>query len=182
MTLLDPRFWLAAIGYSLVLILTTAGFVTHHERVAAALAEADHTAAALAEQQQADDAVLALERQLHRADLDQFNLYRKEQADAHADKDHLIDRLRTGADRLRVPVRAVCPAAPDPGRPAAAGSGDQGHAELSPDAALFVVGLLGRGDDAIAKHAAVVDAYERLRLTCTQPPPQQPGDTDEPHH
>jgi endonuclease YncB( thermonuclease family) len=165
--LMDPRFWLAVVLYTLTVAATTGHYVSRYVTHEARLAEVQRTAAAVAEQAKADALVLADERALHKADLADFETYRKENTDAHAEKDRLIARLRAGTERLRVPVRQVCPAASDAGGPAAGGAGGEGYAELSPDASEFLVNLLQRGDDAIRKHGQVVDRYNRLLAKCT---------------
>jgi hypothetical protein len=153
--------------------------VGHHVATTeAGAAEKVRTAQAVKAKGDADAKVLAGERELRRLDTISFNRYRKDHEDADEKTARTIDDLRTGARRLRVPTqRQVCTAPGLPAGTAAGGPGEEGHAELAADASVFLVGLLKRGDDAITKHAAVVDAYERLRTACEKSgAPDQPAE------
>lgn len=170
--LMDWRDWLVKISVLVIVALAAhalgcrEGYAVAHDK--ARQEEAGRTAQAVQQQVDADTKVLATERALRDSDRKSFDTYRKEQANALAEKDRFIARLRTGAERLRVPVvGAVCPAAQDPGGSAAARAGGEGYAELSGDGAQFLVDLLERGDVAIRKHAEVVDRYNRLLQACT---------------
>lgn len=138
-------------------------------KTAAAKAEQQRTAQAVKAQKDADALVLANEQALRQADAKRFSTYQKDHEDADQKTERVVADLRADNRRLRVPVqRPVCAAAPDQGATTAEGTGDEGHAELTADASVFVVGLLKRGDDAISKHAAVVDLYENLRAACNK--------------
>lgn len=141
-----------------------------HARRDAAVAEQARTFAAVSRQAELDAATLAREHALRVADRAEYDTYRKEQDHAQAAANRLISDLRRDVVRLRVPViRPAGPAASDAGGPAAGRPGENGYAELSPDAGAFVVGLLERGDEAIRKHAEVVKRYNRLAEACSQP-------------
>lgn len=146
----------------------------HQATAAAQVAEKARTAAALKAKGAEDALVLAAEQRQHAADKATFDKFKKEDTDAHHENDRLIADLRSDNRRLRVPVQhQACAPAPAAGGPAAGGTGEEGRAELTADAGVFVVGLLKRGDDAIRKHAAVVDLYENLRAACTAPIPDE---------
>lgn len=134
---------------------------------AAELAEQGRTAKAVKAQKDADDKVLANQRELRQADQKRIATYQQDHEHADSQAQAVISELRSGARRLRIAVqRPVCPAAPDAGGTAATGTGEEGFADVDPRASEWLVGLTRRGDDAIAKHAAVVDLYEHLRAAC----------------
>jgi hypothetical protein len=173
---LDPRFWLAAIIWTALTFGTGWYFGASGATAAAEVAEAGRTALAVATVTALNDQVLADERELRRVDREGFDQF-KEKSDAKKNEsDQLVADLRRDVKRLRVPVRPRGEAQATTGGPAAEGTGDEGHAELTEDASVFLVNLLARGDQAIIKHAEVVDRYERLRLMCTkeQPDPVLP--------
>lgn len=165
------------IGFVVSLVLGAALFAagwwegSSSAHKADAIAEQAKTFAAVAAQVKADNQTLAREHELRLRDRAGYERYIKEKDDAQ-DHDHrLIADLQRDVKRLRVPViRPAGPAAPDACRPAAAGTGEDRYAELSPDAGSFVVGLLERGDEGIRKHAEVVARYNRLAAQCSQPP------------
>lgn len=155
--------------WSLALIIGTSLYVAGELGEAAKLEKARAVAAALQAQAVEHAQLLAGERALRAADAQKFTVFKQEQDRAQAEKDRFISDLRRDVVRLRVPIRPRAPEGTPGTRPAATGSGDEGHAELTADAAQFVVDLLARGDTAIRKHGEVVDRYERLRLTCNNP-------------
>lgn len=143
----------------------------------AKVAEYGRTEQALKEQRDADNRILAREKALRQADRDTFNQYREKDEEAHEKNDRLVADLRSGARRLRIPtVNPVCPAAPTAGGPASTNSEPQGYADVDPAVADNLIALTSRGDDAIRKHAAVVDLYNHLLEACTAPaqPEAQP--------
>lgn len=141
----------------------------HKAYAAAEAAEQKRTAQAVQHQKDADALVLAVERAQRQADAERFSTYQKDHQDADKITERVVAELRADNRRLRVPVQhPVCAAAPVQGAAAAGGTGEEGHAELTADASVFLVGLLARGDEAIRKHAAVVDFYENLRAACTK--------------
>lgn len=165
--LLNPWFILVFIVWTAAVAGFSGHYAAENAREVAAAAELVRTNAALEAQAKADAAVLAHERDLRMADRTSYNQFIREQNNAKAVADRLIADLRRDVVRLRVPViRPAGAAEAVPGGPAAAGTGDSGYAELSPDAAGFLVGLLERGDEGIRKHKEVVARYERLRLAC----------------
>jgi hypothetical protein len=160
----------------IALAAAAAGFIygEQHARAAAEEAERGRTAQALHQLAEADARVLEREKAKRLADYQTFTTYRKEHEDADQKTEAVVADLRADNRRLRIPVRPDRPAAPAAGGSAAGGPGEEGRAELTADAAEFLVRLAGRGDDAIRKHAAVVDAYEHLRAACTATPETTP--------
>lgn len=131
-------------------------------------------AAAYAKLTATNKATVEAERELRRVERTSYEKYYKAQEKKTYEADRLIADLRADTRRLRVPVRRVPGACPVQGGSATAGTGEEGHAELSPDAGEFLVSLLKRGDTAILKHAEVVDRYDRLAAACAahnSPPP-----------
>jgi hypothetical protein len=173
--LMDPRVWLAMLMWTMVMLGLGALYGSEQAREEAAIETNRITVQALNRQATVNDTVLANERALRAQDRERFTTYREETAHAQEISDRLVADLRRDAIRLRVPVRSVCSAPGDGSGPAATGTEREGHAELTQDAAEFVVGLLARGDTGIRKHAAVVDLYENLRQKCSAPiSPNQP--------
>lgn len=170
-TLLDPRLWLAAIICCALSFFAGSWHGASVATDAAKVAEAGRTATALAGLAQADAKTLADERALRKTDRESFDKYTKEHDDAKAETDRVIAGLHRDVIRLRVPIRAPRAAAPDAGGSPTTPVGQQGYAELTSDAAEFLVSLLARGDEGIRKHAEVVDRYERLRVACTSESP-----------
>lgn len=87
------------------------------------------------------------------------------------ESNRIIADLHADNRRLRIPIRiqaAATPGAVSSGS-VAGGAGEEGYADLAPGAAEFLIRLADRGDDAIRKHAAVVDAYDRLAAACSVP-------------
>jgi hypothetical protein len=167
--LASPAFWLVILLWTLGVATASWCYSEHIATQEAQLDEAKRTATALDAKGKVDTAVLDRERQLRRSDRESFDKWRKEHSDADAKTERLVADLRADNRRLRIPVRAVCPSAPNGGGPIAGGFGQEGYADLTAGAAEFLVRIAGRGDDAIRKHAEVVDAYERLRQKCTAP-------------
>lgn len=168
---LDPRFWLAFIVWTGLVVLGAYAF-GHSEATATAKAEeAGRTAQALAGLASENAKVLANERTLRAADRAALDTFQLKESHAKAETDRLISDLRRDVVRLRVPIRATGAAKPHPGGQAPEQLGEEGHAELSSDGSIFLVGLLARGDEGIRKHAEVVDRYERLRLACNDESP-----------
>lgn len=172
---LNPLFWLVLLVWTLACFGIGALYGAEQVREAAKLEEQGRTVEAIQHVIDANAKVLANEKDLREQDRKRFTTYREEQTRATSETNRLISSLRRDAIRLRVPVRAVCGAAPDGSGPAAAGTGAEGHAELTPDAGEFVVNLLARGDTGIRKHAAVVDLYENLRQKCSAPSTKPTG-------
>lgn len=167
--------FLLSIAFIFSALVAGYAYGVHQANDVAEAAERGRTAAAVKAQKAADDKVLADERELRRLDADTFANYKRSHEDADKQTQAVISDLRSGARRLRPPAKCeVRAAAPDAGGPAPEPAGDEGRGELSPDASVFVVGLLKRGDDAIRKHAAVVDLYENLRAACSKEAPE-PG-------
>jgi DNA-directed RNA polymerase alpha subunit len=84
----------------------------------------------------------------------------KEKENAKAANDRYADALRTGAERLFVPVRSV-QACPD--STAAGGDRNETRAELDPTTAVSLVAITNDGDDAIRQLNACIDAYNAIR-------------------
>lgn len=171
--LINPYVLLGALVGAL--LCWGAGYATGYSRAddAARLRETKNLNRALAQERREAARVLKDERGLRAADAAaHLKFYEETQREKHA-TDRLISDLRGDVKRLRVPVRYSCPAAAAAGGSAAPGPGQEGHAELTPDAGAFLVGLLARGDEGIRKHAEVVDRYERLRQACAGATPPQ---------
>lgn len=165
---LNPMFWLALLIWTLLVAAGGMIYGASETREAAQLVERKAVIKAMERQATADAKELEKERALRDADRATFNEYRKAQDHANTETSRLIADLRGATARLRVPTRSCAPSQ-DAGGSAAGGTGQEGHAELSADAGVFVVGLLERGDTAIRKHAALVDLYESLRRACSAP-------------
>ena len=78
--------------------------------------------------------------------------YQEDLKNAQANKDRIIANLRTGDIRLRIPVAATGKAGgniPAEALSSATGRDDQAHAELSPEAAEFLVGLVDECDGVV---------------------------------
>jgi hypothetical protein len=170
-TLFDPRLWLAAIICIALSFFAGSWHGASEATDKARVAEAGRTASALAGLAKEKDATIADERKLRAADRTAFDKYVKEQDDDTAAKDRTIACLRAGTCVVRVPIRAPRKAPEDASGPATSGPREEGQAELTPDAGIFLVDLLARGDEGIRKHAEVVDRYERLRVACTSDSP-----------
>lgn len=170
-------------GLLAVVLIAAAGWGAyayggHEARAADALAEKGRTAAAVKLQADADDKVLANERKQRQADAATFTTYRKEHENADQTTERVVADLRADNRRLRIPVQyTVRSAAPAAGGSAAGGPGEEGRADLTAGASEFLVRLTARGDEAIRKHAAVVDAYDHLRAACTAALEQAPEAT-----
>ena len=165
LTLLDPRFWLAAVVWT-ALVGGTSYLAGHLDATEKAELEANARAVEAIQAVIDDNAkTLDRERTLRALDHAAHQDFARKQEVAKDETNRLIAGLRTGAVRLRAPITNSQSCAPASGQ-AAAGSGAQGYAELGQDAAVQLVGLLERGDTGIRKHAEVVDRYERLRLAC----------------
>lgn len=169
MTILDPRLWLAIIVLTVAALFIGMHFGAASSRQEAVAEEAKRTDAALKAKDKADKAVLADERDLRAKDQEAHDLYVKDKDRETAKTNAYINCLHAGRCALRVPVtiRADRDAKQDAAGPAAGGPGREGYAELTSDASHFLVDLLARGDNAIRKHAEVVDRYERLRVKCS---------------
>lgn len=163
--LLNPVFWLVQLALIALASFYWYDVGAEHERHA----QQALSIKALEAQATANGIVLERERTLRAEDRTAFDKFKQEQSHAEKLSTQLIADLRRDTRRLRVPVRAVCPADIDGSGTVAAGTGEEGHAELTADAGEFLVRLVTRGDDGIRKHAEVVDRYERLRSACTAP-------------
>jgi hypothetical protein len=106
------------------------------------------------------------ERALRMAERAEHTKYRATQEKRNHETETVIADLHAGARRLRIPVRRDAQACPVPGGSTTAGTGAEGYADVTAGAAEFLVRLTARGDTAIAKHAAVVDSYDRLAAAC----------------
>lgn len=83
----------------------------------------------------------------------------KEKDNAKAANERYMDALRTGSERLYVPVSGV-QACPD--STAAGGDRNQARAELDPTTAVNLIRITSDGDDAIRQLNACIDAYNAL--------------------
>lgn len=167
LTLLDPRFWLAA-----VLWTAAVAFLSHERgaRVERKLAQAEDTRKtneALQAKADADANTREIERLMAKTLATRQERYEQEKARAKSETDRLIADVRANARRLSIPVRTHCEAGTASSGAIAGGSGQEGRAELDPGAGEFLISLTARGDNAILKHAEVVDRYELLRKACT---------------
>jgi hypothetical protein len=172
MTTLQARLISALVS---ILMMLAIGFYGYHlgdkhATAAALVAEQGRTATALAKLAKEDKAVLDQERALRAIDRHNFDYFIQGEADAKIETARIISGLQRDVIRLRIPIRPRGDAAAPEGGPAAGAAGEEGHAELTADASEFLVILADRGDEGIRKHAAVVDAYERLRTACTTDP------------
>lgn len=166
--LLNPWCWLALIVWTGIVAAGAGSYAAGEARKQAELDEQKRTTAALQAQATENEQVMLRERALRNADHTEFNKYFEDAEHEKAAATRLVADLRNDVKRLRVPIiRPVREETADAGGPTAAATGQEGYAELTPDAGAFLVGLLARGDEGIRKHAAVVDRYERLRLACT---------------
>lgn len=162
--LLNPAFWLCIIAWTVFTAYFARDYGAEQER----FKQQALTIQALEAQEKAAAKVLADERQLRTDDRNEFIKFKEKDDHAHQISDQLLSDIRRDNRRLRVPVRRqVCPAQDGSG-PAAAGTGEEGYAELTVDFSEEIIGFLTRGDDAIRKHAEVVGRYERLRQACMQ--------------
>lgn len=161
--LLNPTFWLAICVWTAFVAVYCVDVGEERER----LKQTELTARALEKQAEANERVLATERKLRTDNLKAFDTYRQEQLHADQARDQLLTDLRRDNRRLRIPTSSVCRAAPAAGGETADRPLDEGFAELDERTTDALVSIASRGDTAIRKHAAVVDAYERLRLACT---------------
>jgi hypothetical protein len=168
---LDPRIWLAGIIWTLLVAI--AGYMTGHE-TASDQAErvqrentvnANRTIAAMNDWRIEQSAALRL------ANNARFDSHRQQEAKAHEQTDRLIADLRSDNRRLRIPVRACGNTETAASGTLASGHQPQGYAELDGATSAALVAITRDGDDAIRKHALVVDAYEDLRKACTAPLP-----------
>lgn len=167
--LLNPTFWLAICVWTAFIAVSAADYGAERERVKQVQMSAD----ALEKQARANDEVLARERALRTADRTEFAKYKEEQAHAEEATRKRIADVERDNRRLRVPVRRpVCAGPADAGGTAGPDVVPEGFADLTAGASALLLDLTARGDTAIRKHAAVVDAYERLRLACTAAPDQ----------
>lgn len=165
------RFEWFALTVMLALAAGLFGFVEGRdvEREAAKVKAMKEAAASYTELVRINSATVERERELRRTERAAYENYYATQEKRNRETDRLVADLRRDAVRLRVPVRRDPQACAVPSGSAAAGTGEEGHAELSGNAAEFLVRLLQRGDDAIAKHAEVVDRYDRLAAACATP-------------
>lgn len=156
------------------------GFVAGRESAEddARLHQAKVNQAAYAEWSKTNLRTIERERELRRTERAAYEKYYATQENRNRETDRLVADLRRDAVRLRVPVRRDPQACAVPGGSLAAGTGEEGHAELGADASVFLVGLLKRGDDAIAKHAEVVDRYDRLAAQCAAHGQEQEQEQD----
>jgi hypothetical protein len=167
-----PRITAPQVLLLVALTLVIACFVSYQAggyiaRADALATEKARTQIAVDKLKQENEGVLNLERATRVADKTRFDQFMKKADDEKVKSDKLIADLRTRAVRLYAPVRAYCPAAQVPGGAIAEGAGQEGRAELTPDAGEFLVRLLDRGDSAIRKHIEVVDRYDRLAAACS---------------
>jgi hypothetical protein len=161
----NPSFWIVVAIWTALVGFYCADLGAEQER----FKQQANTIIQLEAQAKSAALVLQRERKLRADDSAEFIKFKEAQAHAQETTVQLIADLRSDNRRLRVPVRI--PAAPgsDAGGNAAAGTGEEGFADLTAGAAEFLVNLTARGDDGIRKHAEVVDRYERLRIACTAP-------------
>lgn len=175
--LFNPTFWLAILAWTALTAYYGYDVGAERER----LKNVQMTADALDKQSKANDKVLTRERKLRADDNRDFQTFKEKQDDAEKITRQRIADLQRDSVRLRVPIRRqVCAGQADGSGTARPDAGEEGFADLTAGAAEFLVNLTARGDDAIRKHSAVVDAYERLRIACTAPtdsPTPPTGDT-----
>jgi prophage endopeptidase len=123
--------------------------------------------AALDEKIKVDAETRETERRLIRILDNRYDKYTQEESNAKAKTDLLIADLRSGAGRMSFPVSDKnYQTGTYPTSSAAAGSGEEGRADITAGAAEFLLRLTERGDTAIRKHAEVVDRYELQRQAC----------------
>lgn len=168
MNFLNPSFWLAVVLWTAVVAGGSYMKGSHDAESAAKLREAAITQQAKAEQHAEDLKTLQLERTMRAAMQERYDAYQEEQRRAKMETDALIADLRAGRRRLSIPARAHCPASAGANPTAAGRTGEEGRAELDHDTSRALIALTDRGDDAIRKHAAVVDLYEAARKACAR--------------
>lgn len=84
----------------------------------------------------------------------------KEKDDAKAANDRYADALRTGTERLFIPVRGVQACGDST---ATGGDRNETRAELDPTTAVNLVAITNDGDDNTRQLNACIDAYNALR-------------------
>jgi len=170
MSWLDPRAWLALIIWTACVAFFADHRATKIERTAAEARELKISIEARDAKIAADKDTKARENKLAQAfDARVAQTYKDQQSEKAA-ADRLIADLRNRNKRMSIPVvDTVCRVGANGSAPAAAGSGAEGRADLTPGAAEFLAGLAQRGDAAIRKHATLVDLYNELRNACMNP-------------
>lgn len=122
----------------------------------------EHTQALLAAEATARDNENKL-----RGDLDAIQAAaRKDNENAKAREDALVERIRTGERRLSIAARCPAGGGTKAGADPAAASGggpEVSRAELDPAAGIALVGIARDGDRAIRERNACVAAYEAVR-------------------
>jgi len=170
MNWLDPRAWLALIIWTAAVAFFADHRATKIERTAGEARELKISNDAKDKKIAADAESKAQERKLAAAFDQRIAQTYKDQANEKAAADRLIADLRNRNKRLSIPVTdTFCRVGTDGSSPAAAGSGAEGRSDITPGAAEFLARLAERGDNAIRKHATLVDLYNDLRNACMNP-------------
>lgn len=166
-SLFNPKFWL-------LFLIWTAGIAVfayqsghRDERKAAQIRELVITEKARIAKEEADEKVREAEADLTRILSERHTQYVQEQAHAKAENYRLIADVRALRRRLSIPGK--CPdhrVEPGADTTIAGGSGTDGRAELDAGAGEFLISIAERGDNAIRKHAEVVERYELARKAC----------------
>ncbi len=152
---LDPSLWLL-----IILLLALVYLLLERRDQLNAYQQANIEASTrLAELSKAS---LSKERAL-RDQLDQLaTQYRKEQQDEQAKNNATLTALRTGTQRMSVPVRACGSATTSPD-PATAGRTTTQRAELAPETAAALASIAADGDAAITDLNTCIRAYKLVR-------------------
>ncbi|ABM38595.1 lysis system i-spanin subunit Rz [Polaromonas naphthalenivorans] len=100
--------------------------------------------------------------------------HQKELKNAQVDHDLRVAALRAGTLRVSIPVKAAACAAPAAAGATPAGEPAEARAELTPEAAATLEGIVLDGDTAIIDLNLCIDRYNAVRGTVLQLSQAQP--------
>lgn len=150
------------------------GFQTGSNRATlkAEQARAEQAQKTLTELNRLNDRVREKER-AYEASLQEFRLsFERTMAAEKARDARVIADLRAGNQRLRLPVASgACPAQGFGAVPASAGADEAPRAELAPEAAATLWGIVADGDEAIRQLTGLQDYTAKLYKTCQDKQP-----------
>lgn len=151
-----------------------AGFQTgsHRATLKAAQAQYERERKTLTELNRLNDRVREKER-AYEASLQEFRLSFERTLAAEKARDaRVIADLRAGNQRLRLPVApGACSAQGSGAVPASAGADEAPRAELAPEAAATLWGIVADGDEAIRQLTGLQDYTTKLYKTCQDKQP-----------